>query len=166
MNKQTDEAKDIPDEAPDKSQEVPTVEMLRVLPDDTTIIVKFQAVNHEEVAKGAVLLIDAEHELFLAEVVAKVRRTCTRRCELYFSSSNSSKMERMLLTVIANYPQGLTLDELTIGINIGRKAASAYVTSANNWTSKYLYLDGNNIKVTAGGIIFMAGKMETTEKIS
>lgn len=107
---------------------------------------------------------EAELKANVGRVVRDIRRLCVWKDAKYFFKDSDSKMERMMASVAANYPRGLTLDDITNELELTRKAARAYMTSANNATSRYLYLDETHVKTTEYGIPWIWARISPSKK--
>lgn len=156
--------------ASEKEDEIPAertlvVEISKVTDENTSISVRFVAIDADDSAKAAVLLYDTERQMTAAKKVAEIREICVRKRGVYYPASrNASKMELMMLSVAANYPEGLLLDSIVSELDIERKAAHAYITSENNWTSQYLYLDEKKVKSKESGLSFILKRIrESTQ---
>lgn len=138
----------------------PAVEISRSIDESTSIRVRFLARHADDSAKAAVLLYDTERQMSAARAVSEIRGICIRKSGLYYPTNReTSKMELMMLSIAANYPEGLSLDDIVSELGIERKAAHAYITSGNNWTSQYLYLDGKQAKIRETGLYFILNRI-------
>lgn len=143
----------------------PVVEIMRLSDGTESVKVIFQPSEGEDLTRNAFLLAETEDKLVLSRAVTNLRKSCVKKGDAFFCRDIESKMERMMASVAANYPSGLTLDSIVSELAIDRKAARAYMTSANNASSRYLYLDGKQVKTNDAGVIWIWERISKAAKM-
>ena len=136
-------------------------EIIRELDDGTSIVLNFLVEEKHDIALAAILLSEMENEIILARYVTQVRQKCIKKQDVYlYPHKITSKMEQLLLTVVANHPFGVAMEFIKGNLNLANKTASAYVSSSNNWTSEYLYKDKKQVRTKSSVISFLQPKLE------
>lgn len=119
-----------------------------------SIILKTKIHSSLDIKRAASTIYQTVSELENCEIAKFIQNACYEKSGFYYPiDKTTAKMERLLVTIAANYPQHVSINLLSNELAMDKKTISAYVTSANNWTSQYLHIENDSdISVTSAGL--------------
>ena len=150
------------------------------MPNEETKRFKIKLGNEEE-QEFSVSFIDAEESLEMIEdlhrvkgafekrgAILKIRRICqTKDNHLFFpdDKTNLPKARWVSVSAAASYPRGIPVNEIVARTDLTPEKVSAYCTSKNNPTSKYLYKGDGAVFINPEGIDWLFGLLKKDKQI-
>lgn len=160
-----EESRDTPDmnDQFSENSEASVLEIEYIGEKNASIRVTANIQSYSDITKAASTLWSAASELEKCEIAKSLQEICYEKSGFYFPiDTSSAKMERLLVTIAANYPNTVGMGLVCSELGMDKKTVSAYITSANNWTSQYLYIENDtNIRVTTAGLRTAVEKTKT-----
>lgn len=152
------------DSTPDED-EVPLVRMSWSEKEGIKVEVLTRDSSQACITEMAALIRFIRKKISLADLASVVRRRCNLHKDYFiFTEEDTSKMESLLTSVVANYPSSLKFDNIETHYGIKPKAARAYATSSNNWTSEYMHIDEEGLQANEKGIREIAQRISSRKR--
>lgn len=102
------------------------------------------------------------------DLILRIRGICETEDERTFfphAKTNLPKARWVSVAAAASYPRGVLVDDILSRTDLSSEKVSAYCTSKNNPTSKYLYRGGNRVFITPNGIDWLFNLLKKDKQI-
>lgn len=102
------------------------------------------------------------------DTIIRIRVICyTEDNHIFFpeDSANLPKARWVSVSAAASYPRGVPVDEIVTRTGLTPGKVSAYCTSKNNPTSKYLYKEDRAVFINPEGIDWLFGLLKKDKQI-
>lgn len=134
--------------------------------ENTICVVKFAQASEAMIALDEldkILMIRKLREMILA-----IRTICMTEDTIVYIPKDDvdlPKARRVTVSVSATYPNGVPIDIILRTTGLKPAELSAYYSSKNNPTSKYLYVSGNLLHIRPEGISWLFGLLRKDKQI-
>jgi hypothetical protein len=101
-------------------------------------------------------------------LIKKIRDICQNEDDILFFPNNKiilPKARWVSVSAAASYPRGVPIDDIVSRTDLTSEKVSAYCTSKNNPTSRYLFRRGDEIFISPDGIDWLFGLLKKDKQI-
>ena len=142
------------------------LELHSIIDDNTSCVVRFSDASETMEALDKLDSIKSIHQL--RKTILRIRKICRTDDGLVHYPRDEIKLPKarwVTVSVSASYPNGVPVDFLLSKSGLSSDELSAYHSSKNNPTSKYLFIQDNLMKITTDGIIWLLSLLEKDKQV-
>ncbi|MGY5881770.1 MAG: hypothetical protein RTV31_16085 [Candidatus Thorarchaeota archaeon] len=134
--------------------------------DNITLVVRFADALETMTALDELDTIKSIHRL--RKTILRIKKICQTEDGLVYYPKDKVDLPKarwVTVSVSASYPNGVPVDFLLSKSGLSAAEFSAYHTSKNNPTSKYLFVQDNLMKITPEGITWLLNLLEKNKQL-
>ncbi|MHA1863236.1 MAG: hypothetical protein ACTSWA_05655 [Candidatus Thorarchaeota archaeon] len=142
------------------------LELHSIIDDNTSCVVRFSSASETMAALDELDSIKSIHQL--RKTILRIRKICRTEDGLIHYPLDKIELPKarwVTVSVSASYPIGVPVDFLLSKSGLSPGELSAYHSSKNNPTSKYLFVQDGLMKITMDGITWLLSLLEKDKQV-